>query len=383
MLLTILLTLASFASSPAAASRLGGNSGSDRLLIADPSPALRTFLSVSGFRMDDVESLEAFDLSLMVVSPPRSVPASAALHALQERFPTAILALDDPFYLAHDARAGRGTDLQRILRSIGWQPDGAAAGARIGIIDSTLDLAHPALQGAPIVRRTFTSGKVPTTDTAHGTAIAAMLVGRSNGQSIAGLLRGATLLHASIFQKGGLGPMASSADFLRAVNWLVESGVTVINASITSPTENAVVIHAMSMLSRERTILVAAAGNEGPGGPPVYPAALESAFAVTAVSLGGEVYQYANTGEYIDMAAPGVDLPTTSSKITSGTSLAVPFVTAAVARMVHACGISPLEAEASLQANARDLGPRGKDSHFGWGLLQAPSCTAPQLSARR
>ena len=168
MLLTILLTLASF-SSPAAASRIGGNSGSDRLLIADPSPALRTFLSVSGFRMDDVESLEAFDLSLMVVSPPRSVPASAALHALQERFPTAILALDDPFYLAHDARAGRGTDLQRILRSIGWQPDGAAAGARIGIIDSTLEIAHPALKGAPIVRRTFTSGTVQTTETANGT----------------------------------------------------------------------------------------------------------------------------------------------------------------------------------------------------------------------
>ena len=206
--------------------------------------------------------------------------------------------------------------------------------------------------------------------------------GRSDGTAIAGLLRGATLFHAGIFQKGKRGPVASSADFLRAVDWLVRSGATVINASVTSETENAVVLYAMSMLSHEDVILVAAAGNRGPNGPPAYPAAIESAFAVTAVSLDGDAYRHANTGDYIDIAAPGIDLPTTSRRITSGTSLAVPFVTAAVARMVQMCGVAPVEAEESLQANARDLGAPGRDSSFGWGLLQAPRCTAPQLSAR-
>ena len=95
----------------------------------------------------------------------------------------------------------------------------------------------------------------------------------------------------------------------------------------------------MSMLSHEKVILVAAAGNRGPNGPPAYPAAIESAFAVTAVSLDGDAYEHANIGDYIDIAAPGIDLPTTSRRITSGTSLAVPFVTAAVARMVQMCGV--------------------------------------------
>ena len=119
-----------------------------------------------------------------------------------------------------------------------------------------------------------------------------------------------------------------------------------------------------------------------PDGPPAYPAAIESAFAVTAVSLDGEAYEHANTGDYIDIAAPGIDLPTASRRISSGTSLAVPFVTAAVARMVQVCGITPTEAERRLQANARDLGVPGRDASFGWGLLQTPRCTAPQLSAR-
>jgi hypothetical protein len=138
----------------------------------------------------------------------------------------------------------------------------------------------------------------------------------------------------------------------------------------------------MQMLSHGNVILVAAAGNRGPDGPPAYPAAIESAFAVTAVSSDGDVYRHANKGDYIDIAAPGIDLPTVSPGITSGTSLAAPFVTAAVARTVQMCGLTAHEAEESLQINARDLGAPGRDAHFGWGLLQVPRCAAPQLSAR-
>jgi subtilisin family serine protease len=382
----IFLALAAFAAGPAVAGRIADDARPDRLLIANPSRLLEAHLTSDGFVVESIERLDALGLSLMVAAPPRGVATEDALQRLRAEFPDAIVALDDPFYLATDARSARGkfSDRQRVLKSIGWQAYGTSVGAgiRIGAIDSSVDLAHPALQGALIVRRSFTSGKAPTADTAHGTAIAAMLVGKSDGTVIAGLLRGATLFHASIFQKSKRGPVASSADFLRAVDWLVRSGATVINASVTSETENAVVLFAISMLSHEHVILVAAAGNRGPNGPPAYPAAIESAFAVTAVSLDGAAYRHANTGDYIDIAAPGIDLPTTSQRITSGTSLAVPFVTAAVARMVQVCGVSPVQAEERLQASARDLGAPGRDSSFGWGMLQAPRCAAPQLSAR-
>ena len=382
--IVLVFFLAALAAGPAVAGRIGGDARPDRLLIANPSRSLEAHLSDSGFAVEGTERLDALGLSLMVAAPPRGIAAADALQQLRAQFPAAIIALDDPFTLATDGRSGKVGDRQQVLRSIGWQTYGANVGAgfRIGAIDSAVDLAHPALRGAHIVKRSFTSGKAPTTDTAHGTAIAAMLVGQSDGTAITGLLRGATLFHAGIFRNGKRGPVASSADFLRAVDWLVRSGVTVINASVTSETENAVVLYAMSMLSHEDVILVAAAGNRGPNGPPAYPAAIESAFAVTAVSLDGEAYKHANTGDYIDIAAPGIDLPITSRRITSGTSLAVPFVTAAVARVVQACGVAPLRAEQSLQSSARDLGTPGRDSRFGWGLLQTPRCAAQQLSAR-
>jgi subtilisin family serine protease len=382
----IVLSLAALAAGPAVDGQIGDEAQPDRILIANPSSSLEAHLIANGFVLESVERLDALKLSLMIAAPPRAVAAADALQQLRAEFPSAIIALDDPLHLATDAHFARGkfSDRRRVLKSIGWQTSDTRVGAglRIGAIDSSIDLAHPALRGALIVKRSFTSGKAPTTDTAHGTAIAAMLVGQSDGRAIAGLLRGATLFHAGIFQKGKRGPVASSADFLRAIDWLVRSGVTVINASITSETENAVVLYAMSMLSHENVMLVAAAGNRGPNGPPAYPAAFESAFAVTAVSLDGDAYEHANTGDYIDIAAPGIDLPTTSRRVTSGTSLAVPFVTAAVARMAQMCGVTPIQAEESLQASARDLGTPGRDPSFGWGLLQAPRCAAPQLSTR-
>ncbi len=374
----VLLTAIAVICQPAAAGRIGDGEP-DRILIADPSPALVRSLSGKGFRTESTERLEALNLSLTIVLPPRQVSAARAIRDLESAFPDALMALDDPFRPADDGQSRRSEGpAHDVLSAIDWPPDDSAAGAgmRVGIIDSALDSAHPALRNASIVERSFTSGKAPATDTAHGTAIASMLVGDSNDRSVSGLLRGAHLHYASIFQISGRGAKASSADFLRAIDWMLKSGVTVINASITSPNRNPVVLYAMSMLEHKQAIVVAAAGNGGPSAPPVYPAAIDSAFAVTAVSTEGYAYPYANVGAYIDISAPGIDLPTTSRKVTSGTSLAVPFVTAAVARMVHLCGLSPKAAQSNLQAHARDLGARGWDSHFGWGLLQAPRCDA-------
>ena len=193
----IVLALAALAAGPAVAGRIGDEAPPDRILIANPSSSLEAHLIAGGFVLESVERLDALKLSLMIAAPPRAVAAADALQQLRAEFPSAIIALDDPFHLATDAHSARGkfSDRRRVLKSIGWQAFDANAGTglRIGAIDSSVDLAHPALRDARIVKGSFTSGKAPTTDTAHGTAIAAMLVGQSDGIAIAGLLRGATL----------------------------------------------------------------------------------------------------------------------------------------------------------------------------------------------
>ena len=102
-ILAILLTFAALAGRPAVANQIGDD-GADRILIANPSPALRAHLSSNGYRMESTERLEALDLSLMIVLPPRHVSATAAVDDLQPAFPKALIALDNAFYLAQDSR---------------------------------------------------------------------------------------------------------------------------------------------------------------------------------------------------------------------------------------------------------------------------------------
>ncbi|MEM8703960.1 MAG: S8 family serine peptidase, partial [Pseudomonadota bacterium] len=151
--------------------------------------------------------------------------------------------------------------------------------------------------------------------------------------------------------------------------------VTVINLSLAGP-RNSVVEAAIKDLSDGQGIaFAAAAGNGGAAADPVYPAAYGDVLAVTAVDRNKRVYRRANRGDYIDLAAPGVNIWTAASikgaKWRTGTSFAVPFVSAAaaIARAKHP-EKTPEEIYDLLRNAATDLGAAGRDPVYGHGLLQ-------------
>jgi minor extracellular protease Epr len=101
--------------------------------------------------------------------------------------------------------------------------------------------------------------------------------------------------------------------------------------------------------------------------------------AVAAVDARGRPYASNNRGSYIEIAAPGVDIwaahVSGGEAFWTGTSFAVPFVTAAIAREVSRGTVRNInDARHFLAASARDLGARGRDPVYGHGLLQARSC---------
>lgn len=94
--------------------------------------------------------------------------------------------------------------------------------------------------------------------------------------------------------------------------------------------------------------------------------------AVTAVDRRNRVYRYANQGNYITVAAHGVDEPAASSRggiiRFSGTSFATPHVSAWMARCqtrrtAQSCA-------RRLRRSAQDLGAKGYDVVYGYGLIQ-------------
>lgn len=247
-------------------------------------------------------------------------------------------------------------------------------GVRIGMIDTSVAIEHPAFHNAKVVQQRFLSvgqgaGELAPSR-AHGTGVAGQLVGGNNGSAMP-RLPGATLFNASVFYKRTENLSgATLAHLLEGLNWLATRNLPVINISLTGP-DNRLLATAVKKLRKQGTLLVAAVGNEGPAVSPLYPAAYPEVVGVTATSGSGELYRWANRGEQVMFAAHGVSVsvphPGGGWKTESGTSLAAPVVAAALA-----CGASGNDPETAVEAlidQAQDLGEPGRDSLFGFGLL--------------
>ena len=244
-------------------------------------------------------------------------------------------------------------------------------GLAIGIVDTAVAPGHESLSMADVVQQDFVpfAGARPS---AHGTAVASILVGDS--RSVHGQLRPARLYAASVFFADGDGnPAATTASLVAALEWLVSRGVRVINMSLAGP-PNRVLEAAIGTLPEHGALVVAAVGNNGPAGEPLYPAAYEPVVGVTAVDFANRVYRYANRGRQVMFAAPGVRIRVARSDggygFETGTSMAAPYAAAIIARSMHARGDAALDAVlAALKAAAIDLGPKDFDEVFGFGLI--------------
>ena len=108
--------------------------------------------------------------------------------------------------------------------------------------------------------------------------------------------------------------------------------------------------------------------------PPLYPGADPSVIAVTATDPDDKLFNGANRGDYIAVAAPGVDIlvpaPEGSYQVTTGTSVAAAHVSGIVALLLERNpNLSPDAIRSALMATAKPLGPKGRNKLFGAGLV--------------
>jgi subtilisin family serine protease len=162
--------------------------------------------------------------------------------------------------------------------------------------------------------------------------------------------------------------------------------VPVVNISL-SGEPNLLMEAAVHRAAERGTILIAAAGNNGPSAPPAYPGAYSGVIAVTAVDQNASVFHDANQGSYIAFAAPGVRvwIPGGGSfgQYLTGTSFAAPFVAAAATLAVaDERYASPDQLSRELAAHSRHLGSPGRNPIYGYGLITAVStCRTSAASA--
>ncbi|MEZ5925729.1 MAG: S8 family serine peptidase [Hyphomicrobiaceae bacterium] len=260
---------------------------------------------------------------------------------------------------------------------IGWQSnlEACSSGVSIGMIDTGIDIAHPVFAGRSLVVQRFSPPDAEEEVYSHATGVAALLIGNGTEAAI-GLLPNSKLVVADVFYvDNDKRVVTDTASLLRALDWLDAAGVRIVNMSFSGP-EDPLVAQSIERMSKKGVVFVAAAGNNGPAAAAAYPAAYDSVIAVTAVDSRMKSYVKANHGDYIDVAAPGVKIWTAlagdKAGYQSGTSFAVPFVTASLAAS-SAYG-EPGDVRSWLGTEGiDDIGEPGVDPVFGRGLLKAPS----------
>jgi hypothetical protein len=255
-------------------------------------------------------------------------------------------------------------------------------GGIVAVLDTGIAADHEWLRDRVLPGTSFIPTEPDTTDlNGHGTHVAGIIaLGAPD----------AIILPVKVLDRNGWGSDLSVAD---GIIWAMENGANVINLSLGAPgAVSWVLADALAEAERRGVIVVAAAGNDGASAAPNYPAAIETVLAATATDSIWQETEFDQTGEYIDIAAPGKEIYSAYADgygYLSGTSMSTPAVSAAASRLR---ALQPTWSAAQIRnhllATSEDVGEPGRDQTFGWGIVRSdraattPGPLAPETAHR-
>lgn len=248
-------------------------------------------------------------------------------------------------------------------------------GIRVAVLDTGMDLGHPDFAGRTVVTSTFV-GQPPQDLHSHGTHCIGTACGPKAPPGTTpryGIAYRAPIYVGKVLTNSGSGTTAS---VLAGMNWAIANGCAVISMSLgsNSPVQAAYTAAGAAALSKG-CLIVAAAGNLGPGVPTGAPANSPTIMAVASLDPNLNPSSFSQSGK-IQIAAPGRDVYSSVPRpvrygVKSGTSMATP----------HVAGCAALWAETNplmrgqalwnkLLASAKPLA--FAPALVGKGLVQAP-----------
>lgn len=298
-----------------------------------------------------------------------------------------------------------GTDDRRVVASTG-------SGVYVAVLDTGLHSSWPHYFGAERIATEHAiafgggGGERGTVNTqphkwgqdqnGHGTHVTSTILGYNlDGIPVGGVAPDATVIPVKVLNQNGSGWSSVITAGINHVTDLVRDDAlngapVVINMSLGGPAEDPLMTEAIDAAIAEGILVVAAAGNSGPGGPMDYPGAQAQVISVAAAGWTEQwmgdtwftndvaeptpasqvfILPYSSRagGRDLDVAAPGAYVLgpyQTDGRIgysfLTGTSMATPHVAGALALMLEASpGLGQTQAEEALEASALPL-PAGE-----------------------
>jgi thermitase len=281
----------------------------------------------------------------------------------------------------------------------GWDSGGlggfpSTGGAKVGIVDTGIQLNHPDLAGKAVdcagvnnfgislgviilgSDPTIVSGKCAD-DNGHGTHVAGTIAANTNnGVGVAGVSPSSPLAICKALNSGGAGTLVMIAN---CIDWTNQRGAKVISMSLGGTSGAATLQQAIQRATSNGSLVIAAAGNGG-NSTVNYPAGYPEVVSVAATDHNDVRASFSTFNSDVEVAAPGVNILSTWNNggynTISGTSMATPHasgVAAVIATQQPTLTVAQLRAK--LDSSVDDKGTAGRDPEYGFGRVNLLKAT--------
>ena len=161
----------------------------------------------------------------------------------------------------------------------------------------------------------------------HGTGVASIIAGTAQNK-VQGVNPNAELYSVKVLDSMNKAPVSR---IIEGIYWCIDNGMQIINMSFGTSRYSEALHNAVREAYEAGILMVGASGNHAEGVE--YPAAFPEVMAVAATGTDAQITEFSNTGDELEIAAPGENVKVISffggNTVTAGTSISAPHVTGA------------------------------------------------------
>ncbi len=328
---------------------------------------------------------ELASLGIRVLSLPPDADDHASEKAFRKRGEVEFAELDryvEPAVTPNDPSYSSQWHLPKISAPEAWSLTTGNSAVVVAILDTGVDATHPDLASKLVPGWNTKLGTSDTTDVyGHGTKVAgtAAAIG-NNGLGVASVCWNCLIMPVKVSGDDGYATYSAIASGL---TWAADRGAHVANISY-MVTTSSTVTSAAQYFWNKGGVVASSAGNYS-----TFDTSADNPYILT-VSGSDEndlLYSWSNTGNNVDLAAPGCVYTTVKGggyASACGTSFSAP-ITAGVAALLFSMdsSLSPSQVTTMLKQSADDRGMAGWDPSYGWGRINAAQAVAAVGSSGR
>jgi thermitase len=273
-----------------------------------------------------------------------------------------------PDFIPNDPAYKNAWQLGKVFTPAAWDVT-TGNSVIVAILDTGVDCTHPDLVLNCVAGWNFYDNNSNSSDVyGHGTAVAGTAAAiMNNALGASGVCGNCKIMPLRISQPDGY---ASFSTIATGLTYAADHGARAANISYRASNSSSITTAAKYMQSKGGVVSISS-GNET-----TFDASADNpyVFTVGATNSTDTLASWSNTGNNIDLVAPGVSVYVTTRGggygSWSGTSFAAPMVAGASALVISANpGLTAAQVQDIIKTSADNLLTSGWDTSTGWGRL--------------